>query len=357
MTKSWVVSFLLCAAFAGAAVTPAFAQTTKGGWEVEGYGGVSAAHVTTKAATLPAPGPSVDTLSPTFPSRAVPSWFFGDGSTLFNSVQSDFDLGAPITALDPALAAPSASHGAAFGARIRRVLSSRFAVEGGVDVLAGGGHAASDLESAANAASASFKSGFSALIASGPFTGVSVTSSASTSTHMRHDVALTGALSWSLRQHGAWTPYVTLGGGMSLASGDFATATLDGRYQFAIFGVVPVDEQDHVVVHYDTRAVPIGVVGGGMRHEINAKWALRADARAFIGKDPARVTIDASPTMHPGTPADFTFTFTSPSLQFSNNASTLHQSTLSGAPLSGFVAGENGVGVRILATLTIIRRF
>ena len=336
---------------------PALAQTPAGAWEVEAYGGIGAAHAGTKAPALPPAGPSLDTLSPTFPTRAVPSWFFGDGATQFNSVQTDFGLAAPIAPLDTALSARAAAHGGVFGARIRRVLSSRFALEGGVDVLLGSGDAAAGLRNVADGASASFKAGFTPLLATGPFTGVSVASTASTSIRARHDVAVTGALSWTLRPHAAWAPYATLGGGVSLGAGDFATATLDGRYQAVLLGTTPIDERDHVVVHYDTRAVPLVVVGGGLRREINPRWALRADVRAFIGADPTRVTVDAAPTVQTATPAGFTQTFTSPSIQFSNNASTSRQSTLSGAPLAGFVTGSNGVGVRILATLTIIRRF
>jgi hypothetical protein len=348
--------FVVCAAVAIAVPGSAFAQSRSSHWEVEGYGGVSAAHATAKAPSLPAPGPSLDTLSPTFPTRAVPSWFFGDGATLFNSVQSDFGVASPIATLDPVLTARTASHGAAFGARIRRTLSARFALEGGVDVFAGGGDAASRLRNAADGASASFKSGFTALLETGPFTGLTVTSTASTSDHARHDVAVTGALVWSLRSRGTWTPYVTAGGGAWLGAGDFATATLDGRYQFAILGVVPIDERDHVVVHYDTRTTPVAVAGGGFRHDFNTRWAMRADARAFIGADPTHVTIDAAPSVQTATPANFTQTFTSPSIQFSNNPSTGRQPSLSAAALNAFVTGKNGVGVRVLVSVTLVRR-
>ena len=189
------------------AARPALAQTPAGAWEVEAYGGIGAAHAGTKAPALPPAGPSLDTLSPTFPTRAVPSWFFGDGATQFNSVQTDFGLAAPIAPLDTALSARAAAHGGVFGARIRRVLSSRFALEGGVDVLLGSGDAAAGLRNVADGASASFKAGFTALLATGPFTGVSVASTASTSIRARHDVAVTGALSWTLRPHAAWAPY------------------------------------------------------------------------------------------------------------------------------------------------------
>ena len=40
--------------------------------------------------TLPPAGAPIVTSSPIFPSRQVPSWFFGDGATLLNDVNADF---------------------------------------------------------------------------------------------------------------------------------------------------------------------------------------------------------------------------------------------------------------------------
>ena len=54
--------------------------------------------------TLPPAGPPIVTSSPIFPSRAVPSWFFGDGASLLNAVNAEFDLAAQVTPLDPAFA-------------------------------------------------------------------------------------------------------------------------------------------------------------------------------------------------------------------------------------------------------------
>lgn len=346
------------AALALAAPIAVHAQAPASRWEVEGYGGVSASHASATAATLPAAGPSLDTLSPIFPTRAVPSWFFGDGATLFNGVQNDFSLGIPIVPLDPVLAAAAPGHGAAFGGRVRRALSARFALEGSVDVMPVSNDARVQLVGTAGASVASFKAGFSQLLDTGPFTGVNVTSTLSTSSsHARRDVALTAAGVWTLRTSGAWRPYVTLGGGVMPGGGEVATVTLDGRYQFAIVGAVPIDERDHVVVHDATRTVAIGVAGGGLRHDLHGGWAIRADARALFGPDNARVTLDAAPSVQTATPAGFTQTFTSPSIQFSNNASTGRTSSLSGAALQGFVTGSNGFTVRVLATIALVRRF
>ena len=47
--------------------------------------------------TLPAAGAPIVTSSPIFPSRQVPSWIFGDGTTLLNGVNADFGIAARIT--------------------------------------------------------------------------------------------------------------------------------------------------------------------------------------------------------------------------------------------------------------------
>ncbi len=63
-------------------------------------------------------------------------------------------------------------------------------------------------------------------------------------------------------------------------------------------------------------------------------------------------------TVATGTPADFIESFTNPSVQFSNNASTGRQSTLSGDALDHVnVAGGTRLQTRALVTLGIALRF
>src|SRR4051812_5981082 len=70
-------------------------------WEIEAYGGVAGRAATGGSRTLPAPGAPLVTSTPTFPSREVPSWFFGDGAVLMNGVIHDFGGAASIAPLDP----------------------------------------------------------------------------------------------------------------------------------------------------------------------------------------------------------------------------------------------------------------
>ena len=74
------------------------------------------------------------------PSRAVPSWYFGDGSVLFEQVRTQFaDLFnqrfGGITPLDEALerAGTERKSAPSFGVRLTRILSPRYSVEFDVD--------------------------------------------------------------------------------------------------------------------------------------------------------------------------------------------------------------------------------
>ena len=86
------------------------------------------------AETLPPAGPPIVTSTPTFPSRATSSWFFGDGATLLNGVLEEFGLASRVAPLDPLFAPPPSAHPAAFGLRVRRRLNPRVALEIGVEV-------------------------------------------------------------------------------------------------------------------------------------------------------------------------------------------------------------------------------
>src|SRR4249919_2189956 len=86
------------------------------GWEIEGYGGIVAARTASDGnRTLPPAGAPLVTSSPIFPTREVPSWFFGDGATLMNGVNADFGIAGRITPLDATFAPLDSSRVAAVG--------------------------------------------------------------------------------------------------------------------------------------------------------------------------------------------------------------------------------------------------
>ena len=100
----------LAAALVAAMLTAATAVAQDRKWEIEIYGGGAWTSATDGTRTLPAAGAPIVTSSPIFPSREVPSCLFGDGATLVNDVNGEFDVAARITPLDAVFASPRDGH-------------------------------------------------------------------------------------------------------------------------------------------------------------------------------------------------------------------------------------------------------
>lgn len=354
--KCFIALLVVCALPASAA-----AQTTpaKIGWEIEGVGGVSISHLpATGDAALPPPGATITTTSVLFPSRAVPSWFFGDGAELLNGVNTRFGV-AHIAPLDPALGAVglNASTGPTFGVRLRRGLAPHWALEAALDVMRGSADITDDLIAAAETTRASFETAFAGLLGSSPlFVNPQISATMTQPSGASRDIAITGAL---VRSFGAsrFQPYVTLGGGLLTSAGD-ATLTLTGRYQFSIAGEVPINETDTLTVRATQKRTLVGLVGGGLRRDLSARLGLRIDARALIGGQGSQLLVDATPDIAVGTPADFIESFTNPAIQFSNNTSTGRRSSLGEPNLDGFaVFSGTGIQVRTIVTGGIFFKF
>src|SRR5262245_46241379 len=139
--ETWRSSIFVCAVtFLGA--WPAVAQPNQTAkWEVEFHGGgLFSTNPTGGTTSLPAPGQpfltgAANANAAPLPSRYEPSWYFGDGTLLFN--QAATALGPPdrIVPLDPVLARPLGEHrgGGSVGVRISRVLTPRVTAELSVD--------------------------------------------------------------------------------------------------------------------------------------------------------------------------------------------------------------------------------
>jgi hypothetical protein len=326
-------------------------------WEIEGAAGVGADWLTSGAAAVPGPGAPIVTSSPLFPTRQTSSWMFGDGAVLLNGVNAAFGLGARVQPLDPALQALGLdSTGSSISFRVRRGLSDRFALELSVDVLSGSAHLSDTLVSATASARDSTKAALTALLSTGPFTNVSVDGSSSTANGTNREIATTGALVWRVRTGSSWSPYATMGAGVLAGAGDLPSATIQVSYRASILGSAPIAEADHVTLHYDRQTAFVGVLGGGIRHD-GSSWGWRADGRVLVGGHSPRLLLDASPSVTTGTPAAFIESFTNPAIQFSNNASTGRQSTLSGAAIQDFDAVSAGRETRLIVTFGVFKRF
>jgi hypothetical protein len=307
--------------------------------------------------TVPAVGAPLVTSNPTFPSREISSWFFGDGATLLNGVNEAFERPARIAPLDAAFGPLASSRVPVLGVRVRRRLNARFSLEMSADVLARAGIKRDAVPEIVESARGSFTTAFADLLGTGPFSGTAVGATASTQAGSRREAALTGAIVRTFPPWRALAPYVTIGAGMIAGSGSLPSATLEARYRFSVLGEVPIDETDRVSFRYTRRAAFAGVLGGGVRRDLSGAWGLRIDARVLLGPDTTRVLLDAQPSSVRGVPAGFVESFTNPGVQFSNDPSTGRRSTLSGPALQGVEVFSGGFQARTLVTAGVTRRF
>jgi hypothetical protein len=347
-----LIALCVCATAASAA-----AQEPR--WEVEGYGGIVAARTAGEGTrSLPAAGAPIVTSSPIFPSREVPSWFFGDGATLLNGVNAEFGKAGRITPLDAAFAPLDSRRVASVGIRVRRRLSDRLSAEIGLDAFTRPEDASSGLDTAVEAARDSFRTAFADLLATGPFSAVVIdaTRTAATETR-RRETAATLALNARFPPWGAVVPYLTVGGGVLTGSGSLPAAALQGRCRFSIVGEVPIDETDRVSLRYTRGASFVAVLGAGLERDLSGRWGLRIDGRMLLGPDSTRLTIDATPSSVRSGPSGFVESFTNPAIQFSNDPSTGRRSTLSAPALQGFEVFSGGLQTRTLVTVGVFRRF
>lgn len=347
-----------------AVASPALAQSSENSrsWEVEGFGGMMLSTGPGDGSSfLPPPGPSIATTSPVFPSRRVPSWFFGDGTTLLSLVNQQFDVPEAIRPLDPALdgSALAGGTGIASGVRVRRHLTSRYSLEFSLDLFTGAADLSEELLAAVEASRDSFVPAFQGLLATGPFTDVAVEAS-SRSGGSSLELAATGAVVYQFGASGdgGFVPYVTLGGGVITGVGDGAAVTLQGRYRFRILGEVPIDETDRVTIRHESRTGLAGLVGAGLRRDMSARWGVRLDGRVLVGPQTSALLLDTDPVVAQGTPAGFVESFTTPSIQFSNDPATGRESSLGGPGLQGFEAfRSDGVRARVRISGGLFVRF
>ena len=216
MTRSsrpWVSCSCVCAAVIVRLLfmaVPVHAQQATGKWEVEFHaGGGPVNNPTDGTASLPAAGPPFTTVVGT-PSRRTSSWYVGDGTVLLNQVNAALGITSRITPLDQVFARSLADRerGATYGVRVSGAISRRFSAELTVDYASDQVTMSAPALTGIEAARASFVPAWTALIASGPFTGTTVTSvSTIRDGEKRRTFTTTGALNISLKTSGKIVPY------------------------------------------------------------------------------------------------------------------------------------------------------
>ncbi len=353
------------AAFATPAPKPARPAASEGPdpdrkWEVEFHGGGAfATNPDGGSSFLPAPGTPFTTVTgPT--SRAISSYYFGDGTLLYNqAVDAAGFVGitAHIVPLDPILTRPTANrnHGAAFGLRASRDISPRWAIEVNLDYSLG----EMELNSAALAGIEASRASWATAWGQNLSGFAPVISSVST-IHRRegHQLFGTAGANVNLLTEGRLIPYLSFGGGALANTGDLPSAALVGNFSVTIFGI-PHNNTDAVLINWEMPGVQgVGYVGGGVKYYVTPRWGIRFDVRDYLSANGLRQTISAVPdvrTLAPG--GAQVFSVVSPTLQLSNNPA-IARDTLSGPVLNHFrTFSGDGIRNQIVVSGGVFLRF
>jgi hypothetical protein len=293
--------------------------------------------------------------------RAVSSWYYGDGARLLNDVNARFGVPGRITPLDSAVSRAIAQRkeGAAFGARVARYLTPRIAIELNVD------YAPSKLEfnpgvaGAIDATRATFIPAWRDLLGTGFTFNTNVTSTTTVQDGDGHDITTTGALRFHLPQYGGFRPYVTGGAGAIVYSGRAPAAILTGQYNFLFASTFPINERDVATVTVRTKdRVAVGLAGGGVEYDFSRRHGIRADARVEFHPSRVDTVISAKPSVTQQSPAFVVVTGASPAIQFSNSTLFARPSSLSGPNVNDLETFTGtGVRTRLRASIGYVIRF
>ena len=346
-----------------AVVMPAAAQTTDvGKWEIEVHGGgVWPTNPAGGSAGLPGPGQVFATATtmptPAPSSRRESSWYFGDGAVLFNQAVASLFTQATNPAIPPRIAALDSVLGSSLGVRkpagsigisVSRALTRRLSAEFRADYSRARLQITESNSDAIEATRATFITAWEGLIRFNPNRVLnSVTSTAALENGSGHQLLTSGALIINLRSAGNVIPYAAVGGGLIATSGEMPTTTLLGNYQFRLgAGGAPINETDSVTVSAARDGHTFaGILGGGVKYFVSARWGIRFDVRAAIGKNGVGTSLNAAPSVADLRPSGRGVLNAEPTIQFSNNSidpvnaagvTAVAASTLTGPTITDF---------------------
>jgi hypothetical protein len=332
-------------------------------WSFEVFGGFGLGANPSGDGTTEFPAGATFTTEAGLPSRAIPSWYFGDGAVLFNQVRAQFaslfNVNVPqIVTLDPLFADGGLERqgGAAFGVRLTRKLTPRYSLEFGLQRHQGKLTVSDSARGAIEASRASFDQALRGLLGTIPQAGLQVSSSADLpDTTTAPQTAITAVLNIALAQK-RLAPYLSVGVGWVTNSAETMTVRLRGSYQFRFFDTNPFNETDNVTIRTtDGDSSIIGVFGGGALYELSARQGLRFDVRIHAGTTGIASELDAGPTVVTGSPTLALPSITNPSVQFSNTPSLT--TSLSGRMSGQTVFTGSGLDTRVNLTVGYFIRF
>ena len=368
-TQAVATPYNPAAAFATPAPKPARPAASEGPdpdlkWEIEFHGGgILSTNPDGGTSALPPPGASFVTEG-VLTSRAISSYYFGDGALLYNQFITAAGplcpTCTPIVPLDPVLTARTAerAHGGAFGFRASRDISPRWAIEVNFDFNLGQMELTSPALAGIETTRASWSAAFTNLAASVPgFTGVSSTSVSTVRATEGHQIFGTAGVNVNLLTEGRLIPYLSFGGGALANTGDLPSALLVGNFQFTDGGA-PHNNTDTVLVNWELPGVQgVGYFGGGFKYYVTPRWGFRFDARDYVSGNGLRQAVSATPLVATLAPAQATNAGVQPDLQFSNDPPS-GRDTLSGPVLTRFrTFTGDGIRHQIAVSAGVFFRF
>lgn len=284
-----------------------------------------------------------------------------------NQILASFPVTPGITSLDPVLGQTAATRngGASAGARVSYAITPRWGAELSWDRAWTTTQFNDTFLAGVEASRASFIQAWNALIATGGgfvFINPVVTSTVALADKVGHQSFTTVALTANLTGPRRVVPYVAAGAG-AVSYGDQPNVTLTGNYQMSTLNAVApgrfqVNETDTVTLRVSAKRALVAVVGAGVKTHGSSRWGLRADVRAYLGRNTTALSLDAKPAVATLTPAGVIASFLTPSIQFSNNSSTGHASNLTGPAMNNIeVFKGRGTEIRVSVTAGVFMRF
>jgi hypothetical protein len=327
-------------------------------WEVSVHGGALIGGGTPKGTSnTPFPGPTFVMADGTTPTRAVASWYFGDGAALLNQVLQLRGLAPRVDPLDRLPGWPiGTGSGFDVGARIARHLRGGVWFEASADIGVGGLRFDDASRDRIEATRADVEAAFNALAASAPavITASSVTSTATPASGGRQ-LLVSGVIQY----RGSETvirPVLLAGVGVSTTLGSPATLTMTGTYRFTTPAQAVIEETDTMRLRYDASTSLVWILGGGVMHDLSRSSAYRVELRLLTGSTALTAHLDAEPSRITASPgAVLVLNATNPGIQFSSSPSVIPTLSAAREEFEAF-RGEGRV-YRLVVSVSYVRRF
>jgi hypothetical protein len=312
-------------------------------WELEVHGGLSVnGYQNSGSGSLPATGAIIGG------KISASSFYFGTGAQLFNQNEVGDSRAVTVPTITPVDQVLQSSviqrqrRGGTLGVRLGRSIGRRFAADFTFDYSPANEAFANTALAGIEATRASFTPALQHALSVSSVAST-VTSVATVIDRQRiSQLFATGALRINLRETGRAIPYVTIGAGVVLSSGNLPSATLVGGYQLGTSSQILGTDTVNLTYSLKGRTW-VGTGGAGLRYFITPTRGIRFDGRLQMYPNTIVNLVDATPAMalrSSGSPFPL---INSGALQFSSTA-PLNGVSVSATPGATAAAGSVAPG-------------